>query len=99
MKIQKRGPANLDEVLSSIQGMERRYGMTTHVFRTCQNPTLHIPEDDASRWALLIEQQDVLREGDHSDEGDWTPSYKTGVGRPERLPAVDRELAECGVAA
>ncbi|HEX3659793.1 MAG TPA: hypothetical protein VHU89_00055 [Acidobacteriaceae bacterium] len=105
MKVQRRGPATLEQVLSSIEALERTYGISTAEFESDPDPTTHVPEDEASRWIFLISQKNALQAvGDlraveeHEREG-WTPNYGASQGRSGRLPVVDRDLVECGVAA
>jgi hypothetical protein len=104
MKVQRRGPATLEQVLSSIETLERTYGISTAEFESDPDPTTRVPEDEASRWILLISLKDALQAVDlqaveeHESE-EWTPNYGSSQGRSARLPVVDRELVECGVAA
>jgi hypothetical protein len=98
MKIQRRGPATLDQVSRSIEGMEQQYGMTTKEFENCTDPTVRVPEDDASRWSFLIAQREALN-ADHLPKEPWTPNYGTCEDRSTRFPAVDREEVERCVAA
>jgi hypothetical protein len=105
MKVQRRGPATVEQVLSSIEALERTYGITTAEFKADPDPTTRIPEDEASRWIFLISQKDALqevsdpREVEEHEGEEWTPNYGISQGRSARLPVVDRELVECGVAA
>jgi hypothetical protein len=97
MKIERRGPASLPEVVHSIEQMEHIYRMSTESFMALTDPTALVPEDEASRWIFLIEQREAL---DTHEGGVWTPNYARVVQHGSaRLPEVDREAVECGVAA
>jgi hypothetical protein len=98
MKIQRRGPATYDQVLRSIQKLEETYGMSTKEFEACADPTALVPEDDASRWSVLIAQRNVLGSGEAPKE-QWIPNYSSRTDSSTRFPAVDRDEVECCVAA
>jgi hypothetical protein len=96
MNIHLRGPVSLAEVQRSLQRMEQMYRISTDSFVAAADPTLLMPEDEAARFQFLIAQRDAL-DFRARELGDWIPNYRHEEGT--RLPEVDRETVECGVAA